>query len=174
MIRCLKRCIKRWRNWRCCPASIWLTLATQMRDQLVSSQQDIGSRSWVLLLPIPEGRAKAGEGFEKASFRIDWEHEVAICPADKQSSSWLPNGDRSRGVVGGIRVQFSGRDCSACPLRTQCTRAKSAPRELVLLPRDRYEALREAKSRQRTAEFREEYAMRAGIESTHAQGIHRA
>ena len=43
----------------------------------------------------------------------------------------------------------------------------------MLLPRDRYEALRAAKSRQNTAEFREEYAMRAGIESTHAQGIRR-
>ena len=44
----------------------------------------------------------------------------------------------------------------------------------MLLPRDRYEALREAKSRQRTAEFREVYAMRAGVESTHAQGIRRS
>ena len=122
----------------------------------------------------PSWQAKAGEGFDKASFLIDWEREVAICPAGKQNYSWSPNGDRSRGVVGGIRVQFSGRDCSACPLRTQCTRAKSAPRELVLLPRDRYEALREAKSRQNTAEFREEYAMRAGVESTHAQALHRS
>ncbi len=97
-----------------------------------------------------------------------------ICPAGKQNYSWLPNGDRSRGVVGGIRVQFSGRDCTPCPLRSQCTRAKKAPRELVLLPRERYEALREAKSRQSTAEFREEYALRAGIESTHAQGIRRS
>ena len=38
------------------------------------------SRSWGLSLLIPEGRAKAGEGFDKASFLIDWEREVAICP----------------------------------------------------------------------------------------------
>jgi transposase len=94
--------------------------------------------------------------------------------AGKQNYSWLPNGDRSRGVAGGILVQFSGRDCSGCPLRSQCTRAKSASRELVLLPRDRYEALREAKSRQSTTEFREEYALRAGVESIHAQGIRRS
>ncbi len=143
-------------------------------EGLVSSQPDYGITLMGPVAADPSWQAKAGEGFDKASFLIDWEHEVAICPAGKQSYSWLPNGDRSRGVVGGIRVQFCGRDCSACPLRTQCTRAKSAPRELVLLPRDRYEALREAKSRQRTAEFREEYAMRAGIESTHAQGIRRS
>jgi transposase len=143
-------------------------------EGLVSSQRDYGITLMGPVAADPSWQAKAEEGFDKASFRIDWEHEVAICPAGKQNYSWLPNGDRSRGVVGGIRVQFSGRDCSACPLRSQCTRAKSAPRELVLLPRDRYEALREAKSRQSTAEFREEYAMRAGVESTHAQGIRRS
>ncbi len=143
-------------------------------EGLVSSQRDYGITLMGPVAADPSWQAKAGEGFDKANFRIDWEHEVAICPAGKQNYSWLPNGDRSRGVAGGIRVQFSGRDCSACPLRSQCTRAKSAPRELVLLPRDRYEALREAKSRQSTAEFREEYAMRAGIESTHAQGIRRS
>jgi transposase len=143
-------------------------------EGLVSSQRDYGVP---LLGPVaadPSWQAKAAEGFDKASFLIDWEREVAICPVGKQNYSWLPNGDRSRGVVGGIRVQFSGRDCSPCPLRSQCTRAKTAPRELVLLPRDRYEALRAAKSRQSTAEFREEYALRAGIESTHAQGIRRS
>jgi len=45
---------------------------------------------------------------------------------------------------------------------------------LVLLPRDRFEALRAAKLRQETASFREVYAARAGIEGTHAQGIRRA
>ena len=143
-------------------------------EGLVSSQRDYGITLMGPVAADPSWQAKAGEGFDKASFLIDWEREVAICPAGKQNYSWLPNGDRSRGVAGGIRVQFSGRDCSACPLRSQCTRAKSAPRELVLLPRGRYEALREAKSRQNTTEFREEYAMRAGVESTHAQGIRRS
>jgi len=43
----------------------------------------------------------------------------------------------------------------------------------VLLPRDQDEALREAKKRQSTAEFREEYDLRAGIKCFHAQGIRR-
>jgi transposase len=128
-------------------------------EGLVSSQRDYGITLMGPVAADPSWKAKAGEGFDKASFLIDWERAIAICPAGKQNYSWLPNGDRSRGVVGGIRVQFSGRDCSPCPLRPCCTRAKVAPRELVLLPRDRYEALREAKSRQTTAEFREEYAM---------------
>jgi transposase len=141
---------------------------------LVSSQRDYGITLMGPVAADPSWQAKAGEGFDKASFHIDWERERVICPVGKQNYSWLPNGDRSRGVVGGIRVQFASKDCSPCPLRSHCTRAKSAPRELVLLPRDRYEALREAKNRQSTAEFREEYALRAGIESTHAQGIRRS
>jgi transposase len=143
-------------------------------DGLLSSQRDYGV---TLLGPVaadPSWQAKAGEGFDKASFLIDWEHQIVICPAGKQNYSWLPNGDRSRGVVGGLRVQFASRDCSACVLRSRCTRAKVAPRELVLLPRDHYEALRAAKQRQHTEAFREAYAMRAGIESTHAQGIRRS
>ncbi len=59
-------------------------------------------------------------------------------------------------------------------MRSRCTRAKIAPRELVLLPRERYEALQAAKQRQNTATFQEEYAMRSGIESTHALGMRRS
>src|SRR6266516_5238955 len=143
-------------------------------EGLVSSQRDYGITLMGPVATDPSWQAKAGEGFDKASFLIDWEQEIAICPAGKQNYSWLPNGDRSRGVVGGIRVQFASRDCAPCPLRLRCTHAKVAPRELVLLPREHYEALREAKSRQSTTEFREEYAMRAGIESTHAQGVRRS
>jgi len=143
-------------------------------EGLVSSRGDYGVTLMGPVAADPSWQAKAGEGFDKASFLIDWERERVICPAGKQNYSWLPNGDRSRGVVGGVRVQFASRDCTPCPLRSRCTRAKIAPRELVVLPRDRYEARREAKKRQSTAEFREEYAMRAGIESTHAQGIRRS
>jgi transposase len=143
-------------------------------EGLVSSQRDYGI---TLLGPVaadPSWQARAAEGFDKASFLIDWERKTVICPAGKQNYSWLPNGDESRGVIGGIRAQFSSRDCTPCVLRTRCTRAKIAPRELVLLPRERYEALRAAKQRQETETFREEYSIRAGIESTHSQGIRRS
>ena len=141
---------------------------------LVSSQQDYGITLMGPVAADPSWQAKAAEGFDKASFLINWNQETVICPAGKTNYSWLPNGDGSRGVICGVRVQFSAHDCTPCPLRVQCTRAKVAPRELVLLPRDRYEALRAAKERQNTETFREEYAMRAGVESTHAQALHRS
>lgn len=143
-------------------------------EGLVSSQRDYGITLMGPVAADASWQARAGEGFDKASFQIDWEQEIVICPAGKQNYSWLPNGDGSRGVIGGVRVQFASRDCSHCPLRVRCTRAKSAPRELVFLPREQYEALREAKQRQNTADFREAYALRAGIESTHAQALHRS
>jgi transposase len=73
-------------------------------EGLVSSQRDYGITLMGPVAADPSWQAKAGEGFDKASFLIDWEQESAICPAGKQNYSWLPNGDRSRGVVGGIRV----------------------------------------------------------------------
>ncbi len=142
-------------------------------EGLVRSQEEYGITLTGPVAADPSWQARAAEGFEKASFLIDWERELVICPAGKQNYSWLPNGDSSRGVIGGVRVQFSSRDCTPCPLRAHCTRAKIGPRELILLPREQYEALRAAKHRQNTETFREEYAMRAGIESTHSQGIRR-
>jgi len=104
-------------------------------EGLVSSQQAYGV---TLLGPVatdPSWQAKAGEGFDKGSFLIDWEREIAICPAGKQNYSWLPNGDRSRGVAGGIRVQFASRDCTPCPLRSRCTRKNGPARTGVAAPR---------------------------------------
>jgi transposase len=143
-------------------------------EGLVSSKRDYGITLMGPVAVDASWQARAAEGFDKASFVVNWEQKMVICPAGKQNYSWLPNGDESRGVMGGVRVQFSNRDCAPCSLRTRCTRAKHAPRELIFLPREQYEALREAKQRQSTATFREAYARRAGIESTHAQALHRS
>ena len=124
-------------------------------EGLVSSQRDYGI---TLLGPVaadPSWQAKAGAGFDKASFVVDWETHTVTCPAGKQNYSWLPHEDRSIAIVGGIRVQFASRDCSPCPSRSCCTRAKCAPRELILQNRETYEALHTAKQRQTTPEFRE-------------------
>jgi transposase len=43
---------------------------------------------------IPEGRAKAGQGFDAASFAIDWEAKQATCPQGKLSRKWKPTHDR--------------------------------------------------------------------------------
>ena len=93
------------------------------------------------------------------------------CPMGKQSISWLPNTYPKNGMM--WEVRFTRKDCTPCPHRAQCTRAKKEPRLLGLQAREQYEALQAARQRQTTDAFAQQYAPRAGIESTHAQGIRR-
>ena len=52
-----------------------------------------------------------------------------------------------------------------------CTEAKTDPRTLTIRPQLQHEALQAARKRQETAEFRQLYAKRAGVEGTISQGI---
>ncbi len=70
-------------------------------------------------------------------------------------------------------VRFARRDGLACTDRARCTTATIEPRALMLQTREAYEALHAARHEQTTAAFRAQYAARAGIEATHAQGVRR-
>jgi len=138
---------------------------------LVESQQRYGV---TLIGPVaddPSWQARAGEGFAKAQFLVDWDHQVVTCPMGKHSISWLPNTYPKNGML--WEVRFARKDCTPCPHRAQCTRAKKEPRLLGLQAREQYEALQAARQRQTTEEFAQQYAPRAGIEGTHAQGLRR-
>ena len=93
------------------------------------------------------------------------------CPAGKESISWLPNTYPQNGVA--FEARFARKDCTPCPFRTRCTKAKREPRIIGLLPREQHEALQAARRRQTTEEFRQQYAARAGIEGTHEQAVRR-
>jgi Transposase DDE domain len=93
------------------------------------------------------------------------------CPAGKQSISWLPSTYPQKGVT--FEVRFARRDCTPCPLRSRCTRAKVEPRIIGLQTREQHEALQAARRRQATEEFRLQYAARAGVEGTHEQAVRR-
>jgi transposase len=138
---------------------------------LVESQRTYGV---TLIGPVaddPSWQARTGTGFDKAQFLVDWDRQVVTCPMGKQSISWLPHTYPKNGMT--WEVRFARKDCTPCPHRAQCTRAKKEPRIVGLQAREPYEALQEARKRQTTEEFRQQYAPRAGIESTHAQGIRR-
>ncbi len=106
-----------------------------------------------------------------AAFEIRWEQQQAICPQGKVSRQWKP----THTPVGKptIHVEFDPADCTPCPVRTQCTRAKRDPRELTLRPQPQDNAMRQLRLRQCTPSFKELYAQRAGIEGTLSQGIRR-
>ena len=67
-------------------------------------------------------------------------------------------------------AKFLTADCRACPARAQCVRGPKAPRGVTFRPKEQYLALQKARNRQTTAEFKEVYAQRAGVEGVISQG----
>jgi transposase len=117
-------------------------------------------------------QAREKMGFEAAAFTIDWDNEVASCPEGKKSLRWTPAVDGHGTKV--MNIKFSGKDCRPCPSRDLCIRSvKSYKRRVLSIkrPREYYEALRSAREREGTAEFKAEYARRAGIEGTVSRAV---
>jgi transposase len=138
---------------------------------LVDSQREYGVTIVGPVAEDPSWQARAGEGFDKGSFAVNWDRQVVTCPAGKESISWLPNTYPESGMA--FEARFARKDCTPCPFRAQCTRSKQEPRIIGLLPREQHEALQAARRRQETEEFRQQYAARAGIEGTHEQAVRR-
>jgi len=117
-------------------------------------------KSWQALDP---------DAFGLSQFEIDWEAETATCPMGQESYKWSPGkGPRGKPT---IQVNFNKRVCAACEARPRCTRSKHGPRGLTLHPRPQYEALQEARERQKTEAFKEKYKKRAGVEGTLSQAV---
>ena len=93
------------------------------------------------------------------------------CPAGKESISWLPNTYPKNGAV--FEARFARKDCTPCPHRAQCTKAKQEPRIIGLQAREQHKALQATHRQQTTKEFQLQYAARAGIEATHEQAVRR-
>jgi transposase len=138
---------------------------------LIDSQREYGVTIVGPVADDPSWQARAGEGFDKGSFVVDWDRQVVTCPAGKESISWLPNTYPQNGMV--FEARFARKDCTPCPSRAQCTRAEKEPRIIGLQAREHHEALPAARRGQTTDAFRSRYAARAGIEGTHEQAIRR-
>ncbi|MBD2077244.1 IS1182 family transposase [Phormidium sp. FACHB-592] len=136
---------------------------------LVHSQQGFGID---LLSPVARNsgwQAKAKDGFDLAHFEIDWKRKVVRCPNHKRSHLWTPGKDSYGKPI--IHIEFKRSVCLKCPMRSQCTRSKEQPRNLTIKVQEEYQALEAARERQKTEEFKQAYAIRAGIEGTIAQGV---
>jgi len=120
----------------------------------------------------PSWQTKAQQGFDSSNFQIDWDNEKVSCPQGHQSTKWLLGQDVSGKPV--IRVRFNGSTCRTCPVRSSCTKSKTEPRELTFLPQVQQIALQARRQAQETPEWKATYNQRAGIESTHSQGIRRS
>src|SRR4051812_34495401 len=138
---------------------------------LVASRHEYGVTIVGPVAEDPSWQARAGAGFDKGSFVVDWDRQVVTCPAGKESISWLPNTYPQNGMA--FEARFARKDCTPCPSRAQCTKAEKEPRIIGLQAREHHEALQGARREQETEEFRSRYAARAGIEGTHEQANRR-
>ncbi|HEY0777670.1 MAG TPA: IS1182 family transposase [Gemmatirosa sp.] len=113
-----------------------------------------------------QGRAK--EGYDLASFVIDWAAQRAVCPAGQTSVVW--SGGLSLPIT---RVRFDKATCRDCRGRQACTgrTGGGAPRQLHLRPQLEHEALQARRREQETEPWEKRYAARAGIEGTISQAV---
>src|SRR5918911_614246 len=114
---------------------------------------------------------RAGQGYGIDAFTLDWAAQQARCPQGHPSVKWTPGHDMRGGPV--VRIRFDTATCRACAVRSACTWAPEAPRQLTVRPQAQHVAMQAARQRQETAEFKAQYALRAGVESTLSQGVRR-
>ncbi|MGH3125221.1 MAG: transposase, partial [Streptosporangiaceae bacterium] len=79
------------------------------------------------LLADTSAQARAGAGYARADFAIDYDGKTVTCPQGKTSASWTPCTQRGKDA---IVVHFSAGDCGPCPARALCTTGKR--RQLTL------------------------------------------
>lgn len=132
-------------------------------DLLVSSQKQ-GIRLVGPTMPDTSWQAKAGKGFDLAHFSIDWTTGQATCPQGQTSARLSQAGER-------MEIVFATQVCAACPVRSDCTRSLTTGRVLHLRSQAAHEALQARRQEQHTPEFRQQYALRSGIEGTLSQGV---
>jgi hypothetical protein len=115
------------------------------------------------LLADTSAQARAGNGYARADFTIDYDTKTVTCPQGKTSVSWTPCAQRGNAA---IVATFAVSDCGPCPARPRCTASSKKRRQLTVLPRGLAEAQAAARAAETTAGFQADYARRAGVEGT--------
>jgi hypothetical protein len=113
-------------------------------------------------------RARAGAGYDRAAFAIDFDARQATCPQGHASSSWNPVTQRGTDT---IVITFAKSTFGPCPVRAQCTTSAAGRRQLTVHPHDIHEAQLTARAARDTEDFQARYALRASVEGTIRQGI---
>jgi hypothetical protein len=119
------------------------------------------------LLLDTSAQARAGAGYDKASFAIDFGARQATCPQGVASSSWTPCRQRQDEA---IVVSWPKTACLPCPARQLCI--SSWRRQITIRPRELHEAVAATRAEQTPAQWKARYAARAGVEGTMRQAAH--
>src|SRR6266545_2941782 len=150
------------------PAEHYVGSGYPSADLLVSSLTTFGVWLVTPMLADTSPQARAGAGFDRAGFTVDWQTATVTCPQGKTNASWTPATQRGTEV---IVAKFPAQACQACPVKSQCTTATHGGRQLTLRPQPVQQALDQARAEQTTTAWQTSYARRAGAESTIAQAV---
>jgi hypothetical protein len=150
------------------PAEHYLDSGYPSAELISRSATDFGIALITPVLADHSPQARAGAGFDRAAFAIDFDSHQATCPQGQTSSSWSPATQRGTDT---IVITFASATCGPCPVREQCTTSQTRRRQLTVHPRAVHEAQRAARADQETQDWQRKYALRAGVEGTIHQGI---
>ena len=137
-------------------------------ELLVSSLAVYGITLVTPMLADTSPQARAGAGFDRAAFAIDFGTRQATCPQGHASSHWNPVAQRGTDT---IVITFAKHTCGPCPVLAQCTTSASGRRQLTVHPRQVHQAQLAARAAQGTSDFQPRYALRANVEGTIRQGV---
>jgi transposase len=140
-------------------------------DLLVSAPRDHHIDVVGPALSSSSRQGREGQGYDVHSFAIHWGAQQAYCPQGHGSVKWTPGHSQEGHAV--IRIRFGKATCDACAVRPACTSSTKYPRQITVKPQALHEAIEAAHKRQATPEFKAQYALRAGVESTLSQGARR-
>ncbi len=113
------------------------------------------------LLADTSAQARAGNGYARADFTVNYGTKTVTCPQGKTAAAWSPCTQHGKDA---IVATFSAADCGPCPARALCT--TGSRRQLTLPPPDLAEAQAAARAAEKTIPFQADYARRAGVEGT--------
>ena len=124
-----------------------------------------------LVTPLPADssrQARAGQGYDRSAFAIDYDARTVTCPQGKPSTGWTPV--RAAGHDK-IVVRFGILACRPCPARELCTNASRNGRQLTILPREVHELQAAVRAGQQDQTWQDDYKHRAGIEGAISQAV---
>jgi transposase len=150
------------------PQTHWVDAGYVDTDNLLSSQ----ARGIDLLGPARDDsswQARTEGAYDQTHFIIDWDKMIATCPQGQQSMFWKHG--KSNSGRPNLHFLFSRPLCFQCAARERCSRGKKNGRHLTVSPQPAFEMLKQAREREKTEGFKEEYKRRAGVEGTMAQAV---
>jgi hypothetical protein len=137
-------------------------------ELLVTSQQAQGITLVGPLRPNNSWQTQVEGAYTLDQFEVDWEQQQVRCPQGKPSASWHERSDKTGNA---IFVRFHRDDCTTCAARALCTQSQTKVRQVRLPLREQFEARQKAQQYLTTAEGRQLYQRRAGVEGTISQGV---